>query len=43
VSRLGVYALANVISKRELNHKLGHRLGSETPLDAMAFAVREAM
>ena len=43
VSRLGVYALANVISKRELNQKLGHRLGSETPLDALAFAVREAM
>src|SRR5262249_1117608 len=43
LSRLGVYALANVISKRELNHKLGHRLGSEAPLDVGTFAVREAM
>jgi len=43
VSRLGVYALANVISKRELNHKLGHRLGSEAPLEVGGLAMREAM
>jgi len=42
-SRLGVYALANVISKLELNQKLGQRLGSETPLEIGALATQEAI
>ncbi|HKQ79835.1 MAG TPA: radical SAM protein [Blastocatellia bacterium] len=43
LTRLGIYALSNVISKRELNQKLGQRLGSETPLDIGALAAQEAM
>jgi len=31
--RLGIYALANLISKRELNRKLGQPLGDETPVE----------
>ena len=33
LSRLGIYALANLISKRELNQKLGHPLGGEASLE----------
>ncbi|HEU4386996.1 MAG TPA: radical SAM protein [Blastocatellia bacterium] len=33
LSRLGIYALANLMSKRELSQKLGHRLGDEAPLE----------
>jgi radical SAM superfamily enzyme YgiQ (UPF0313 family) len=43
LARLGVYALANLISKRELNQKLGQRLGSEAPLEIGALATQEAM
>src|SRR5262245_37537207 len=34
LSRLGIYALANLISKRELNQKLGHTLGSGAILES---------
>lgn len=43
LSRLGVYALANLISKRELNQKLGQRLGSEAQLEIGELATQEAM
>ncbi|HZS07037.1 MAG TPA: radical SAM protein [Blastocatellia bacterium] len=43
LSRLAVYALANLISKRELSHKLGHRLGADAPLEPDLKTALEAM
>ena len=40
LSRLSIYTLANLISKRELKQKLGHRLGAETPVDIGAAATQ---
>ena len=38
-ARFGIYMLANVMSRRELRHKLGHRLGTSAPLEPVLEAV----
>lgn len=43
LSRLGIYTLANVISKRELNRKLGQPLGAATPLAVNAQTAQEVL
>lgn len=43
LARLGVYVLANLLSKRELNRKLGQRLGSAAPLEFDYHAMQEAL